>query len=138
MEYINGNEYTVDAAFGNSGELISYNQRIRKKQLGGATIYTYNDYSIDVKNQLMQISNQYLCKGIVNFQFILCNNEAYFTDVNLRYASGGLPLSVKSGMDVVDILLGIMNGDNLKEKDYPMDRRRVVMYRHFDETYSVL
>ena len=138
MQYITGNEYTVDAVFGNKGELITYNQRIRLRQQGGATVYSKNDYTVDIYHDLVNISKHYTCKGVINVQFFLDGNTVYYTDVNLRYASGGLPLSVASGIDLSTLLIELMDDRAIDSARYQSDRKIRVMHRFYDERFSVL
>ena len=138
MENLKGKEYTVDVVFDNEGALITYNQRIRLKQQSGATIYTRNDFQIDVYDDLVNISKYYICKGVVNLQFFLVNGEAYYTDVNLRYASGGLPLSVESGIDLAKLLIELMDGNHIDRSLYQSDRKNRIMYRFYDERFDIL
>ena len=135
FEYIIGQEYTVDCFFDNEGNLISYNQRIRKKSMGGAVIVTQNDYSFDIYPYLKTISSNFVFKGCVNFQYILKDNIPYFIDVNLRYASGGLPLSVKSGLNVPQFIIDICNNKKI-DFFYPKkENDGLTMYRYFEEWY---
>ena len=136
FEYIEGKEYTVDCFFGLQGELISYNQRIRLKSMGGAVIVTKNDYSFDIYPYLKKISKAFVFKGCVNFQYILKNNTPYFIDVNLRYASGGLPLSVKSGVNVPAFLVDLTEGKQIKTITPSLKNDGLTMYRYFEEWYK--
>ena len=138
MEYLDGQEYTVDVMFDSTGKLVSYNQRIRIKQMGGATVYTQNEFSaIDIYRDLIKLSENYIFKGVVNFQFILKNEKAYYTDVNLRYASGGLPLSVESGIDISSLLISILDDVPIDYSQYQSDRKRRIMYRSFEEWFEL-
>ncbi len=138
MEYLDGHEYTVDAVFDNKGKLISYNQRVRMKQMGGATIFTKNEFAlIDIYRDLIRLSQKHVFKGVVNLQFILKNEEAYYTDVNLRYASGGLPLSVVSGINLPELLIALLDGKTIDPELYQSDRKNRIMYRCFEERYIV-
>lgn len=136
-ELIHGTEYTVDCMFDNMGRLLAYNQRVRLKSMGGAVIMTQNNYDFDILPYLKKIESAFVIRGCVNFQYILSENTPYFIDINLRYASGGLPLTVESGIDVPRILLDIWDGNPL---DYVqscgVDRK--TMYRYFKEWYETL
>lgn len=136
-ELIQGSEYTVDCMFSNEGQLLAYNQRLRLKSMGGAVIITQNNYDFDILPYLKKIESSFIIKGCVNFQYILSENTPYFIDVNLRYASGGLPLTVESGIDIPRILLDIWAGNPL---DYVHNcgADRKIMYRYFEEWYETL
>lgn len=136
-ELIQGTEYTVDCMFDPHGRLIGYNQRARLKSMGGAVIVTQNRYDFDILPYLRKLESAFTLKGCVNFQYILSNDTPYFTDVNLRYASGGLPLTVASGIDVPHILLDIWEGRSPDHvKSCGADQK--TMYRYFEEWYEDL
>lgn len=138
-EYIVGKEYTVDCFFTSDGRLKAYNQRIRKKNMGGAVVIAQNDYSFDILPYLRKLERSFLIRGCVNFQYILRDEVPYFIDVNLRYASGGLPLTVESGVDIPQMLTALAKGELLSEQliaeDKAMDGK--IMYRYFNEYYEV-
>lgn len=138
MEYLEGKEFTVDAIFDIEGSLISYNQRERIKTLGGAVTVSINNFEdYDSLNEILKISKHYHMSGVVNFQFILNDGTAFFTDINLRYASGGLPLSVRSGMDVSQILLQLLRNEPVDKNKYRSDRLRRKMKRYFSEEFTI-
>ncbi|MBZ4661740.1 MAG: hypothetical protein JG779_894 [Thermotoga sp.] len=138
MEYLEGKEYTVDTFFNREGKLITYNQRTRIKTLGGAAIISENDFSVDVREQIEKIASRYKIIGPANFQFFLTpNNDVVFTDINLRFASGGLPLSVVSGADIVKLLILELLEKPYDPTEFQSDRKKRVMYRYFEEIFEV-
>ena len=137
LEFLNGTEYTVDAIFDQEGKLLGYNQRIRLKTLGGAAIVTQNNYEVDVGDYLALISSHYKIKGPANFQFFKTSeNEIVFTDVNLRFPSGGLPLSVESGINIPLITIKLSLGENITPQECVPDRKKRTMYRYFEEIFE--
>ena len=136
-EFLRGVEYTVDCMFDMSGRLIGYNPRTRLKSMGGAVIVTQNNYDYDIFPYLARLQEQYLFRGCVNFQYIVSDNVPYFIDVNLRYASGGLPLSVASGLDVPNILLALWEGKDVGTVRCS-EANRKIMYRFFEEIFEDL
>lgn len=135
LQYISGVEYTVDCLFSEQGQLLGYNQRIRNKCIGGAVSITTNDNSFDILSYLMKISKQWIFKGCINFQYILVNQTPYFIDCNLRYASGGLPLSVESGVDVPLALYKILKNEEIENNEFISDFKSRTMYRYFEEKF---
>lgn len=136
-QLVRGTEYTVDCVFDTGGRLLAYNQRVRLKNMGGAVIISRNSYDFDILPYLKKLESAFIIKGCVNFQYILSEGVPYFTDVNLRYAAGGLPLTVESGIDVPRILLDIWAGRPL---DYirSCGAEGKTMYRYFEEWYNTL
>lgn len=135
MEYLEGDEYTVDCLFDESCKLLGYNQRKRIKSLHGAVIITENDNSFDIFPFLSKIIESYEFKGCVNFQYILKNKIPYFIDINLRFAAGGLPLSVESGLDVPLALRKMFLGETIKTDEFKSDFKKRTMYRYFEEKF---
>lgn len=138
FEYINGTELTIDCMFDTTGRLISYNQRRRVKTLGGAAIVTKNDFSIDTEPFLKLFEENWVFRGCVNFQCIIKEGIPYFTDVNLRFPSGGMPLSVESGVNIPEMLLKLLGGEECDPSRYTSDRKPRTMYRYFDEIFEVV
>ncbi len=136
FEYIDGNELTIDCMFDMDGNLVSYNQRKRIKTLGGAVIVSENDFSTDIEPYLYRIASSWLFRGCVNFQCIVRDGVPVFTDVNLRFPSGGLPLTVESGIDIPQMLLDMLAGRDFGPGPIASDRRPRVMYRYFEELFA--
>lgn len=134
--YIDGKEYTVDCMFDKDGELLAHNCRERVKMMGGAAIISVNHNEIDVTPWLIKMASIWKFCGCVNFQFIWKDNTPYFTDINLRYPSGGLPLTVKSGIDVPTMLIRLLDGEKIVYGEYKADDNVSTMYRYFDEKYE--
>lgn len=132
---VKGTEYTVDCMFDDKGMLLGYNQRVRLKSMGGAVIVTQNNYDFDILPYLKKLENKFTFKGCVNFQYILSEGVPYFIDVNLRYASGGLPLTVASGIHIPQIMLNIWQKKPLGEiRSCAADGK--IMYRYFNEQFE--
>lgn len=133
-EFLEGAEYTADCMFDYSGRLIAYNQRMRVKNMGGAVIITQNDYNFNALPYIETIAKNFVIRGCVNFQYIVSNETPYFIDINLRYASGGLPLTVASGIDIPQMILDIWEGKQLNNVcSCPAPNK--TMYRYFNELY---
>jgi carbamoyl-phosphate synthase large subunit len=132
---VSGTEYTVDCMFDDQGKLLGYNQRVREKSMGGAVIVTRNDYAFDSLPYLKKLEAAFVFKGCVNFQYILCEGVPYFIDINLRYASGGLPLTVESGICVPQIMMDIFEGRPVAAVE-SCSAPGKTMYRYFEEIFE--
>lgn len=138
FEYINGPEFTVDCMFDCEGRLLGLNQRRRVKTIGGAVSITENDYSVESIPWIESIASNWLLRGCVNFQFIVdASGAPRFTDINLRYPSGGLPLTMQSGIDVLSLTLDAIDG-TVREDFRPIMNPEpgLTMYRYFDEIFN--
>lgn len=139
LELLKGTEYTVDVVFDQNGNLLGYNQRIRIKTLGGAAVITQNNYDVDIGSYLKVMAKEFTIKGPANFQFFkTLQNDIVFTDANLRFASGGLPLSVASGLNIPIITLKLLMGEKIDPKECSPDKKPRIMYRYFDEIFEEL
>lgn len=135
VQRIVGKEYTIDCMFSDKGELLGYNQRVRERCIGGAVSVSRNDYGVDVLPYIKRFMERWTFRGCVNFQYIKNNDKPYFIDVNLRCASGGLPLSVESGVDVPLAYRKILLGEKYGDGEFASDFKDRVMYRYFEERF---
>ena len=133
---IQGKEYTLDCMFDDKGELIGYNQRQRIKTIGGAVSITTNSGDFDISPWVNTLAKTWRFCGCVNFQYIVQDNMPYFIDINLRYPSGGLPLSVASGLDVPKLTLDVLLGRPYQKFVLPKEKRQLTMYRYFEEIFE--
>ena len=136
MEFLKGNEITVDALFDLKGHLLGFNQRKRIKTLGGAAVITETDFSIDISYILKKIEKNFTIVGPANFQFFYTKDRIVLTDINLRFASGGLPLTVESGFNIPLLTIKLALEENIDPALCKVDRRKRIMYRYFEEIFE--
>ncbi len=135
LEYLNGIEFTVDLFFTKEGKLHDYNQRERLKTNGGAAIITRNRFDVLIEDYIEIIRSCYHIEGPANIQFFFTENgRRVVTDINLRMPSGGLPLSVKSGLDIPKMIINECLG--LSIKNFRSDRKIRTMYRYYEEYFE--
>lgn len=135
FEQIKGKEYTVDCIFDNCGVLLGFNMRERIKSIGGAVVISKNAHDFDILPWLRQLEKHWQFRGCVNFQVIVQDNIPYFIDINLRYPSGGLPLTVKSGLNIPEMMIRIMEGNAITYGEYCVDPSVCTMYRYYEEIF---
>ena len=139
LKHIKGTEYTVDAYFDTYSNLVTFNQRIRVKTMFGASIITENNFDVVVDDEIRLIGNKYRLRGPVNFQFfLLANGDRIYFDLNLRFASGGLPLSVESGANIPLLLIYDLLGIPYNKESFQSDRKKRIMQRYFKENYVLV
>lgn len=136
FEYVSGPEYTVDCCFDSTGTLLAHNVRKRIKTTGGAVVITQNATEVNILPWLKKMAAQWTFCGCVNFQFIVQNEQPYFTDINLRYPSGGLPLTVHSGINVPEIMIRLLDGETINQDEYIINPQVQTMYRYYEEVFS--
>jgi len=136
VQYLDGKEYTVDCLFNKKGDCLGANVRERVKIANGGATITRNDYSIKIENIIKKLEKTHIIKGPVNFQFkVLPNNDICVFDFNTRLASGGLPLTIKSGFDIPNILVKLLLGEKVERWELNSKNDGLTMIRYFDEYY---
>lgn len=135
-QYVKGAEYTVDCLFDEKGILIGFNQRERVKTIGGAVSITRNSSDFDILPWIEKIAKNWVFCGCVNFQYILESGIPYFIDINLRYPSGGLPLTVESGLNIPMLIVDILTGKKVGRISIAEDKKHLSMYRYFEEIFE--
>lgn len=136
VERLAGEEVTVDCLF-RDGVMLGMHPRTRLKTMGGAAIVceTYQGKYCAAMEWALQTLGVVQClNGPANAQFILTDSRCALTDLNLRLASGGLPLTVACGFDIPDLVVKIATGQELPKDIGPKKAMR--MDRYFMETFS--
>lgn len=134
FEYVAGTEYTCDCLFDFKGVLIASHERSRVKTIGGAVSITESSNGSIGLPYILKIAECWKICGCVNFQYIVRDGTPYFTDINLRYPSGGLPLTVEAGIDIPKLVLRLLDGEELTP--VKGSRKRLRMYRYFEEIFE--
>lgn len=133
QNYIDGQEYTVDAVAGYNGSLISAVPRERIKTRNGMAIVSKTVEFPELIHTLETISQKMKFKGPLNMQFIVNDDGIFVTDINTRFSAGGLPLSIKAGIDIPLIVLKLCIGMPVQQiKKYEVD---LLMIRYYDELF---
>jgi carbamoyl-phosphate synthase large subunit len=133
-EYIEGDEYTCDTLFNFEGKCIGHLVRVRNKvRCGAATVST--TIKIDVQTIIHKLENSKIFRGPVNFQFKVKNQKIIVFDLNDRFASGGLPLSVEVGFDIPKLLIDLLYGIEPKSYFSYNHINEKKMIKFFTETY---
>jgi carbamoyl-phosphate synthase large subunit len=131
---LQGNEFTVDALVDRSGELLGAVPRWRLETKAGISTkgQTFSDDRVlmGVANVLSSLRFQ----GAANVQGFVDSSDVWFVEVNPRF-SGGLPLSLRAGADLVgEYLRGVLGLPMRSERlGYETGTR---MIRHFEEVYA--
>ena len=105
IEYIEGREVTVDCFVSPECQLLSFNIRTREKTLGEMAVICRNYTEPRIEPIVRQITTRYRFAGCINMQFMLTDERVVVIDLNTRYPSWGLPLTVESGIKVPELML---------------------------------
>lgn len=129
QEYAKGDEYTIDGACDLKRKMIAASPRIRLEIKGGLAVkaITVNDpLMVDFTKKIVE---GFEIIGPFNVQCFKYKNNIKFTEVNSRFPSGGLPLTVKAGFNIPLILIKLLLGKEIKK---PKIKSNIVMTRYWD------
>ncbi|MHA1344490.1 MAG: ATP-grasp domain-containing protein [Promethearchaeota archaeon] len=135
QEYIEGKEFTCDLVADENSEILGIVGRERIQMRNGLAICSITR---DISNEVGAIQD--LIKklriiGPANVQYIKNKEGIFIIEVNPRFAAGGLPLSVKSGINLPLVLLKYAI-DGVKEKSMNYTKN-LVMMRYYNEIYKM-
>lgn len=106
QDFIDGQEYTVDAYINREGKFIDAVPRIRIRVDGGEVVTSETIEYPQLVNYTRDIGLKLGIIGPYNTQFIIDKwNRIYTTETNARFG-GGCTLSIAAGLDMVDFVCG--------------------------------
>ena len=115
-ENLPGREYTVDSLFDFKGNLLVAIPRVRLETLRGISIRGKTEKNLKIIKNVERISKMLRFFGPVNIQFKMNENCVFkLVEINPRL-SGGLPLSVASGVDIPSLLPDIAEGKHIRKE----------------------
>jgi carbamoyl-phosphate synthase large subunit len=136
QEFIDGTEFTVDCLLSQQSKLISYVIRERISVMDGKCVKGRTVNDLKIKNIILNLLQKISLKGLINIQIIKSNinHKIYLTEINPRPSAGGLPLSIKAGVNFPLLLLKDILGRKINkyETDY---KPNIYMIRFFDEIF---
>ncbi len=104
QEFVDGVEYTIDIFSSQDYQTVNCCPRIRRKVRAGVSDVGEIHLNKELLNLLAPKLPLFKLRGPWNLQCILRGSEFYFLEVNPRF-SGGVPLSIAAGCDLVQNLL---------------------------------
>jgi carbamoyl-phosphate synthase large subunit len=133
QKFISGLEYTVDCLLHN-GTVYVCSPRSRLsvkdgKSMVGKSVY-HPDIMVLVKDLLLNIG----MNGPCNVQCIEDEQgQCYLIEINPRLAAGGLPLTIKAGANIPEMMLKLALGMDVA----PVERTQsdVIMIRYLDDVF---
>jgi carbamoyl-phosphate synthase large subunit len=130
-----GREFTVDALCGRDGELLAAVPRWRLETRGGISTRGETFEHEDLRALVGEVLRAVGLSGPANVQgFIGDDGSMSVVEVNPRF-SGGLPLSLAAGADLVGQYLRIAEGLEPQSERLRF-RPGVRMMRHFEEVFE--
>lgn len=138
VEYLEGDEFTVDCLFDFEGGCKGYNIRRREKIAGGGAVISRNDYRYDkqVQDVIRALEQSRMLKGPINFQFKIGNNKDICVfDFNTRLPSGGLPVTVESGFNIPERIIALLSEETVPFWAPNSEFDGLAMYRYYEEVF---
>ncbi len=130
-----GREFTVDALVDREGVLRAAVPRYRVETRGGISTRGVTFRNRDVEDGVERLLGCVGLRGVANVQgFVTPDDEVVFIEINPRF-SGGLPLSLAAGADLVGQYLRLIRRLPV-EPDPHEYRAGVTMMRHFVEVFE--
>ncbi len=130
-----GREFTVDALVDRDGVLRVAVPRFRVETRGGISTRGITFRNPDVEDGVERLLKCVGLRGVANVQgFVTPQDAVVFIEINPRF-SGGLPLSLAAGADLVGQYLRLIRGLCV-EPDRLNYRAGVTMMRHFVEVFE--
>lgn len=133
QEYLDGEEFTVDAISDLSGVMLAASPRVRTKIYGGLSVR-----GVTVSDEEILWWTRKIVEGLklVGPSNVQCKRttkgELKFFEVNPRFASGGLPLAVAAGMNSPEILVRLIMGWEIPKISV---KPGIVMVRYWDSIF---
>jgi len=132
---LHGREFTVDALVGRDGDLAGAVPRWRLETKAGISTKGETFHDAGVVNGVASVLRSVGLVGPANVQgFVDEEGRHSFVEVNPRF-SGGLPLALAAGADLVGEYLRAVEGERIRP-DRLRFRSGVVMVRHFEEIFE--
>lgn len=109
QEFVEGDEYTIDGLCDLNGKMIYALPRKRLEVKFGMAVKSITEYNKELIEYTRKIVETIGLVGAFNVQCIK-NDKIYFIEVNNRFPSGGLPLTVGVNLniplDIIRMLMG--------------------------------
>lgn len=132
---LTGREFTVDALQGRDGEVLAAVPRWRLETRGGISTHGETFADPELHELVARLLTELSLRGPANVQgFRGDDGSLAITEVNPRF-SGGLPLSLAAGADLVGQYVRLILGLPV-QRDRLAWRAGVSMYRYFAEVFE--
>ncbi|MEK7598950.1 MAG: ATP-grasp domain-containing protein [Patescibacteria group bacterium] len=114
MEYIEGQEYTIDCLSDLDGNVINVIPRKRLEVNNGISVKSEVDLDRKIVDDSIKILEALRARGPATIQLIkAAGGKNYFTELNLRFG-GGAMLGIRSGGNFAEKIIKMLGGENLE------------------------
>jgi len=119
QEYVEGQEYTTDVICDNNSQLLAHVTRERLAVKRGLAVKCKTVKNKELAHMIRELVQRIGIVGPANIQTIITpQDEIKFIEINPRFASGGLPLSIQAGVNFPLLLLKLFLGQEIETPDY--------------------
>jgi len=133
QEFIEGPEYTVDFLADWESDLLAAVPRERLRVSGGKAVIARTISDPEMLDWVQKIVKRMKLVGAGNIQCLRGEGGLYFTEVNARFAAGGLPLAIAAGVNIPLMWLKLALGQLVTPvRKYVVD---LVMTRYLTEIF---
>jgi carbamoyl-phosphate synthase large subunit len=133
QEFLPGPEITTDVICDLDGEVLGVVSRRRLEVRWGEVAKGVTTHELDITRGCIQIARELPAIGPVTVQCVLKGGRPFFTEINARLA-GGIPLSIRAGLNSPQLLLARGAGLNIEFPPVDSYSRGLYMTR-FDDSY---
>jgi carbamoyl-phosphate synthase large subunit len=133
QEYVTGPEYTVDVIADCNSEVLAAVPRERMHVRQGMAVVARTAGDKAFLAEVKSIVSLAGLVGPLNVQGFLVNGEFWVTDVNTRFAAGGLPLTLEAGVNIPLMAVKLALGLPVAPIEYYT--QDIVMLRYYTETF---
>ncbi len=110
-EFLEGDEFTTDALFSKDGKLLRCVHRYRLVVRAGVSDRGKTFKNVELTEYIVKIGNLLKLEGAINIQGKIKDKTIKFFEINPRY-SGGIQLTIASGVNFAKILIDELKGKN--------------------------
>ncbi|RFS84229.1 ATP-grasp domain-containing protein [Actinomadura spongiicola] len=130
---LRGTEVTVDYLAGHDGDLVACTPRARLRVAAGKTVVGRTLRARDFRDLVAAVITALGLRGAGNVQLFTCPEGPVVTDVNPRFAAGGLMLSAAAGVNLPLLATRLIMSASVTVPD---PRAGVEMYRYETEVFD--
>jgi carbamoyl-phosphate synthase large subunit len=136
QEFIEGQEYTIDLLADRQSNLLAAIPRERVRTSGGKSVVAKTITDPEMLGWVKKIIKQIGLVGAANIQCFGNDDGLLFTEINARFAAGGLPLAVAVGANIPLMWLRMALGKFVEPIHFY--KKDIVMSRYLTEVFLKL
>ncbi|MEQ8464789.1 ATP-grasp domain-containing protein [Coleofasciculus sp. E1-EBD-02] len=133
QQYIEGKEFTIDVVADDCSHVLAVVPRERIEIKAGISYKGRTVNNKKLSEQSRKIAQELKIRGPCNLQCKIVGEYPFFFDINPRF-SGGLPLTIASGVNIPLLLVKLTLGHQINNSDLNF-KKDVYMARYLEEVF---